>query len=184
MKRLFVAAKTGLSEDFCALSKRLQQNMRFDKIIWVNPDLQHITLRFLGKTPDFQISPLCEVLSETAKQTLSFNLQMNKLGVFGSRYAPTTLWFGFNEFSLFKTLFHTLEEKLVNIGFESQQGNFVPHLTIGRIKEIDHKKNFWKRIEDSQPSFNQSVLIDELHLIQSKLSSDGPSYSVLKSFPF
>jgi len=179
MKRLFIAVDVELSDSFQSLTQQLKTDLRNDEIVWVKSGLQHLTLRFLGETRDAQIEPLANALSILAKSTQSFELQLDKIGVFGSKYAPTTLWYGFSEFSLFNKLFENLEKELFQIGLQENYGNFVPHITVGRIKKVDNKKHFWETIEKRQPQFSQVIPVCQLKLIQSKLSSEGPSYRTL-----
>jgi len=176
MKRLFIAVEIELSDRFQALTQQLKADLKNDEVVWVKSELQHLTLRFLGETPDTQIEPITNALSTIANSTQPLELQLDKMGIFGSKYAPTTLWYGFSEFSLFKKLFENLEKELLQIGFQENYGNFVPHITIGRIKKIDNKKHFWETIEKRQPQFSQTITVCQLKLIQSKLNSDGPTY--------
>jgi 2'-5' RNA ligase len=118
-------------------------------------------------------------LSEIANKTYPFELQLDKKKVKGSKYAPATLWYGFSEFSLFKNLFENLEKELNQSGFQENYGNFVPHITAGRIKKVDHKKRFWETIDKLQPQFSQTTPVTQLKLIQSKLTNEGPIYRAL-----
>jgi len=182
MKRLFIAVDIELLENFKMLTQQLKSELRNDEIVWVKSGLQHLTLRFLGETPDAKIEPIAQALATIKNSTSSFELQLDKMGVFGSKYAPATLWYGFSEFSLFKNMFENLEKELVRIGFLENYGNFVPHITVGRIKKIDHKKRFWETVEKLQPQFSQTVPVSQLKLIQSKLNKDGPIYRTLLEF--
>ena len=184
MKRLFLAVNIELSEQFQTLTQQLHIDMRNDEIVWVKSELQHLTLRFLGATPEPKIEPLISVVSTLANATQPFELQLDKMGVFGSKYAPATLWYGFTEFSPFKNLFEKLEKELLNIGFQANYGNFTPHISVGRIKKVDNKKRFWETIEKKQPQFSQTIPVHQLKLIQSKLTNDGPIYKTLKDFAF
>ncbi|MEG1555728.1 MAG: 2'-5' RNA ligase family protein, partial [Bacteroidales bacterium] len=98
MKRLFIATTIKLDENYLQLRRQLKARTNYDSIVWVEDALQHITLRFLGKTPDEKIPLVIEMLKKTAVSTSAFSMVMDKLGVFGSRYAPTTIWLGFNQF--------------------------------------------------------------------------------------
>jgi len=179
MKRLFIAVDIELSSDFQSLTKQLQFDLRNDTIVWVKNDLQHLTLRFLGETPDSKIEPIVTALNTVAATSQSLELQLDKIGVFGSKHAPETLWYGFSEFTPFRILFEKLEKELLLLGFNENYGNFVPHITVGRIKKIDNKKRFWETFEKLQPTFTQTIPVTHLKLIQSKLSNDGPKYNTL-----
>lgn len=176
MKRLFIATKIELSHSLMQTIATLKSGCHFDKMTWVAQDVTHLTLRFLGKTPDEKIPQIIAAMQEIVGKHRPIHLSLDKIGVFGSRYAPSVIWFGFNEFSAYKSLFIDIERELVKLGFEANQGNFVPHITIARIREVDNKKKFWKLIENLQPIEPQQLLIDHITLYQSKLLPDGPLY--------
>lgn len=182
MKRLFIAVPVHLSAPFETLTKKLQKELSRDNIVWLEPQLQHLTLRFLGETPEHFLEPLATNLQKICSTVESFELELNKLGVFGTKYAPAILWYGFQEFSKFKELFLKIEPTLLEIGFSPNYGNFVPHLTVGRIKRIENKKKFSTIVSELQPNFSQILPINELHLIRSKLTSTGPRYTILETF--
>ena len=179
MKRLFIATKIELNEQYMSLMRQLQRQLSGDKIVWVDSQLQHLTLRFLGQTADNQIPKLKKALNEVANQTQAFSLNLDKLGIFGSKYAPEVLWLGFSEFVPYLQLFEKMEKHLLDFGFEPNHGNFVPHITLGRIKETQSKKYFWKVFEQNQPTFSQSIPINEITLYQSRLQPTGPIYKAL-----
>ena len=182
MKRLFIATQITFNHSLNELITRLKSGCRFDQVTWVEQDIPHLTLRFLGKTPDTQIPELKQILEDITADTTSFQMEIDKLGVFGSRYAPSVVWLGFKEFALYKQLFEKLEKRLTTVGFEPAYGNFVPHITLGRIKKIDNKKRFWELIENNPIVTPQVLQMEELNLIQSKLLSHGPEYRVLGSY--
>lgn len=183
MKRLFVAVDVRLSEPFQVLSAQLKQQLCLDKIVWVDANLHHLTLRFLGQTPEPYILPLKQALTKLAAENHAFSLEMNKLGVFGSKHSPQVIWLGFQDFESFRQLFLQMEPQLSAIGFEPNYGNFVPHLTLGRIKQIQNKKRFWELVTALQPKESQVVRVDSLLLIQSRLTPQGPIYRVLERYP-
>ena len=175
---MFIAFKMELAEEYGMLLNRLKTGTRFDYVKWVEGDLQHLTLRFLGKTPDSKIATLCQILAEVSKETEPFTLKINKLGVFGSHYHPTTLWLGFEEQPILNQLFEKMEVRLTQeLGFKPNDGNFVPHLTLGRIKKIDNKKRFWELFESSQLNYFQEFTINEMILYRSQLEKEKPIYT-------
>lgn len=179
MKRLFIATKIELDERYFNVMRSLQKQLAGDKIVWVDSKLQHLTLRFLGQTPEEQIPKLKKIMNDVANHSNAFSMEMNKLGVFGSRYAPSVIWLGFNEFEPYRQLFDQMETKILDLGFEPNHGNVVPHITLGRIKETQSKKFFWEIIEKSKPDFSQTISIEEITLYQSRLQPTGPIYTPL-----
>ena len=146
-------------------------------VLWI------LALRFLGATPDTKIPELKSALAEVCANHQSFQLEINKMGAFGSHYNPEVLWLGFQEFQLFKNLHLDLEPRLQTQGFEPYYGNFVPHITLCRVKQVVNKQRFWKAVESLQPDFSQSLSITELTLYQSFLHKEGPEYKALATYP-
>lgn len=179
MKRLFIATKIELEQPFLDLEQNLKRYLANDKIVWVEGKLQHITHRFLGQTPDAQIPKLKQILNNISHDFNAFNLEMNKLGVFGSRYAPSVIWLGFEEFGAYLSLFNDLERQLLDLDFDPNHGNVVPHITLGRVKETQSRKYFWEIIDKNQPQFSQQISIAEIILYQSRLQPTGPIYTPL-----
>ncbi|MCQ2279224.1 MAG: RNA 2',3'-cyclic phosphodiesterase [Bacteroidales bacterium] len=179
MKRTFIALPISLDSQYDALQSELRRRTVYDNIVWQAGNLSHLTLRFIGKTPEDKIPRIITTLDTIAQQTPALDLRINKLGVFGSHYAPQVLWLGIEPTPELKLLVSQIETEVRALGFEPSQGNFVPHITLGRIKKIDNKNRFWKMFEELQPSFHQEFHISELHFIRSRLETSGPIYSSL-----
>lgn len=181
MKRLFIATPViTLSAEIQKISADLRFRLRHDDIVWVKEDVRHLTLRFLGATSPQQVPDIKNALSEVCADNAPFTLNINKTGVFGSHYHPEVIWLGFNHFEPFSKLFNDLEPKLQAIGFEPNHGNFVPHITLARIKNLHDKKKFWEAIETAQQTpFSQSLEINVLNLYQSFLQKEGPEYKII-----
>ena len=180
MKRLFIATPIiTLSAEIQKISADLRFRLRHDDIVWVKGEVQHLTLRFLGATPPQEVPAIRRALKEACDNNSAFTLSINKIGVFGSRYQPKVLWLGFEHFEPFKKLFEDLEPKLQALGFEPNEGNFVPHITLGRIKNLHSKDKFWESIEAVPKSFEQQIKISEMCLYQSFLHKEGPEYKNL-----
>ena len=183
MKRLFIATPIiTLSAEIQKISADLRFRLRHDDIVWVKDDVRHLTLRFLGATPPQQVPDIRKALKEACAHSQPFALTINKIGVFGSHYHPEVIWLGFEHFEPFKKLFDELEPKLQTLGFEPNYGNFVPHITLGRIKSLHDKHKFWESIESVPSSFEQTLEIKEMCLYQSFLHKDGPEYKTLGTY--
>ncbi len=182
MKRLFIATKVELGPYYKQLVAQLQYAMRHDEITWVKEEVSHLTLRFLGATPDQDIPAIKASLQRVCEATPTFDLELNRLGAFGSRYKPMVLWLGFENFVPFQSLFEQVEKELTTIGLSPAYGNFVPHITLGRVKQVIDKSRFWKGVEACQPQEAQRVPVCEMTLYQSFLHKEGPEYKSLASY--
>lgn len=176
MKRLFIATKITLNKSLLQTISDLKTGCRFDKMTWVTQDVTHLTLRFLGKTPEEKIPAIIEAMQVVANKHHPMELSLDKLGLFGSRYAPSVIWLGFNDFAVYKALFSDIETKLLDLGFDPNYGNFVPHITLARIKQVENKKKFQQLLDNHQIIEPQLLNIDHITLYQSKLLPEGPVY--------
>lgn len=181
MKRLFIATPIiKLSPEISNIVADLRYKMRHDNIVWVNDEVTHLTLRFLGATPPQQVPQIKKALDAACQNQQSIKLKINKIGAFGSKYQPKVIWLGFNDFGDFKELFNKLEPELLKIGIEPNSGNFVPHITLGRVKNVISKQKFWKFMDEIESIyFSQEIEISKIILYQSFLHNSGPEYKVL-----
>jgi 2'-5' RNA ligase len=182
MKRLFAAVKVHPSPEFMKTYNSLRSGLKFCRITWVKPESIHITLKFFGETEEKRIPEISRVLKEVAASHMLFTSELVNVGIFGSSYNPKVIWFGIENAEPLKKLGHDVLQSLEKIGWEADRQNFVPHLTIGRIKEIPDKQFFQKIIDEHKKTRMQDIRVVEFHLYESLLLRDGPIYTVLESY--
>ena len=79
-------------------------------------------------------------------------------------------------------VFEKHKKALINLGFESEEREFHPHLTLGRIKRISNTQALTEFIKLNNPNIKGEYLIKRFQLIRSDLRMSGPEYTVLKEF--
>jgi 2'-5' RNA ligase len=182
MKRLFAAIKIHPGEAYTMQYWSLKKALKDEKIKWVDLENIHITLKFFGETPEHHIPAINAALGKASSGIPQFQLKLANTGIFGSSYNPRLIWFGIDQsnelFSLSKNIFRELE----NIGIVKDRQNFVPHLTVGRIKNLEDKKHFQKVIDKYRDGHIQNEEVNNFHLFESILSPQGPTYNVVESF--
>jgi RNA 2',3'-cyclic 3'-phosphodiesterase len=182
MKRLFAAVKIHPSSDFLITYRSLVAGLRFAQITWVKPESVHVTLKFFGETMENRIPEISRVLKEVALKHQPFVSEIVDVGIFGSSYNPKVLWFGIEKAEPFKELGADVLKSVEAIGWEHERQNFVPHITIGRIKNIEDKHLFQSVIDLHKKTWMQQVQVNEFHLFESNLTRQGPIYRVLETF--
>ena len=182
MKRIFAAVKIIPNENFLQIYYRLKHAMKHDKIKWVPEENIHITLKFFGETEEKAIEPICEVLDDVSRDFQVFNINFSKVGIFGSSYKPRVIWFGIENNNTLESMAKSLNNSLEQIGIKNDRQNFVPHLTIARIKSIWDKKLFQKEIEKYRNIEIQNFYADKIILFESILMPQGPKYEIIESF--
>ncbi len=182
MKRLFIAIKIETDNNFLSTYQELRKLLVMEKIKWVAPQKMHLTLKFLGKTTDDQLLRLHDVLPGVASRYSEFDMQFNKAGIFGSSYRPRVIWLGDEQSQEVRSLGEDMLDSLDAAGFARDRQNFVPHLTLGRIKQINSKKQFQKVMDQFRSAFSLRVRVNEIVLYQSILKPAGPLYIALKKY--
>jgi len=183
MKRLFTAIRVQPGKGFLEVYDALRKGCHHDRITWVDPSNVHITLKFFGETEEDRIPGIDSLLQVIAGSKDPFEIQLKGTGVFGSTYKPRVVWIGIAGNSQFIDLGQEIIDRMEHLGFRKDRQNFVPHLTLGRIKHIDNKKLFFDLIEKYRETPISDVRVGHFHLIESQLSPQGPNYTILKTYP-
>ena len=180
--RLFIAIEFVPDTHFLAVYNALKsQTTKLDKINWVQPDLMHLTLKFLGETSAEKLPFIIEHLRVACKEATPFPVDIGRIGLFGSRYQPRVLWVGVHQTEGLQQLHHSLEKQMRKLGFPRHIGNFVPHLTLARINKIDDKKHFLQHIEQLQTEQIQQLAVKEIILYESILHGHIPVYKKVET---
>jgi 2'-5' RNA ligase len=156
--------------------------LRHEQINWVAEHNMHVTLKFFGETDESFLGPICSGLQKRAGQTLSFTIRLIKTGIFGSSYAPRVIWAGIEPFCALQDLMISVQNDMAELGFERDRQNIVPHLTLGRIKNLKDKKLFQEIAERYREVVSLPEQIRTVFLYESILRPEGPRYMIIKSF--
>ena len=184
-KRTFLAISIPCSAEFPAMVERLKKNLQHEKYInYVKTNQIHLTLKFVGDTPEDDIPAIIEACQKVAKKHKPFTMDFDRTGFFGSNNVPRILWLGMNNQP--KALFD-LESDLLDafddLGYLRDRQNFVPHLTVCRIKQLVDKQFFLQICNGIEQKTYLHADVKELIYFQSFLQPTGPIYKVLKKIP-
>jgi 2'-5' RNA ligase len=184
MKRLFAAIHIKPTEALSDIYENLRQILGFHIIKWVDINNIHITLKFFGETPVDEIPAITTALKLSVKDIEAFEIKLSKTGIFGSYYNPRVIWVGIEENEMLNKLSGNVISNLEASGYLSDRQNFVPHLTLGRIKEIKDKNHFQEVIAHFSNYTYQTQRITGFTLYESILRKEGPEYIVIEEFTF
>ncbi len=170
-----------LPKEIVGLSKMLQTTVVSKKanIKWVNPGNIHFTLKFLGHTPQDAVEGIKDVITKVVAKHSSINLMIKGTGCFPKSERPRVLWLGIDgHLTELNNLVNDLEMNLDKIGFPIEQKDFVPHITLARIKyppkETPNITDYLNT--DFEPiNFN----ISRIRFMSSELFPNGSIYSIL-----
>ncbi len=176
MKRLFAAIKIHPSARYISLLNEISSSLRHERIKWVEPENMHLTLKFFGETDENQIPGITKALEKAVAQSKPFTLKIVNTGIFGSRYDPKVIWFGIEMHDELKNLAKNIFDELGKSGWQKDSQNFVPHLTIARIKELKDKTLFQQILSKYNALEIQDENVTEIILYESILRREGPLY--------
>ncbi|NOX86923.1 MAG: RNA 2',3'-cyclic phosphodiesterase [Chlorobi bacterium] len=182
MRRLFAAIKITPDENFLKIYYNLIKKLSNDSIKWVEPQNFHLTLKFFGEIPEDKVNIICRELDFITPSFSPFNLHIQKTGVFGSRYNPKVIWFGIRDSSYLTVLAEKILTKMDEAGFARDRQNFIPHLTVGRIRRLSDKQHFQKTIKRFEKADLMEIGINEIYLYESHLKPEGPVYETVEKF--
>jgi 2'-5' RNA ligase len=96
---------------------------------------------------------------------------------------PRVIWVGVDECEdTLKILYNKIEKNLEKIGFDPEQRQFNPHLTLGRVKSLKEKRILIEKIEKFKGCELGSFQIEALYLFKSELRPAVAVYSKLNTF--
>jgi 2'-5' RNA ligase len=165
-----------------SILKNFQQDIKKTgaNVKLVEPENIHITLKFLGDTPEEQIDDIYEIISSTVAEIKPFEITMKGTGVFPNESYLKVIWVGISPVDIIASISKTLDEKLATLGFKKEKKNFSPHLTIGRVRSAKNKNELIKVIEKYKETTFKTFQVSSIKLKKSQLTPQGPIYSNLK----
>lgn len=181
--RLFFAVH--ISENIRETLLQFQEKCRASggHVKWVEKENLHMTLKFLGDTPQSKIEELMRSANAVAARFKPFTLLWSGFGAFPGLKSPKVIWAGLAVGGdLLESLFLALEQHLTAEGFPAETKKFKPHLTIGRVKSPHGSGELMKVIEKIKTASIGEMRVDFFSLISSTLTPSGPLYKDIGTF--
>ena len=150
----------------------LESQIKEAKITWVSKKNLHFTLKFLGDISESQLEELKKIKTKQKK----FLISLNEIGFFPNEKAPRVFWVSLDPENKIIALQQEIDEKLLN-KFPSEQ-KFQSHITLGRIKSIRRKKDFFDSVNNLKIERN-SFKVDAFQIVISSLTKNGPIYETV-----
>jgi len=153
-------------------------------VSWVPVANLHITLKFLGETPQQRMPVLEETLDAVAAGCAPFSLRAAGGGVFPGVRSPRVLWVGFGEpLELAGELQQNMENALSGAGFPREDRRFHPHITVGRVRGA-LPAGWGERFVRSLSGRDFGIVpVESLRMFESRLAPGGAIYHVVREFP-
>jgi len=172
-KRLFFAVNLS-NEVKQEIAKNVLPEIPKNRWSRVSKENLHVTMHFLGHLPKESIKRLREQV-EVLQKFDCFEAEINCAGHFKGKI----LWLGFGKGT---EEFNLLNRKLQK-AIGTHDDRFHAHITLARNKGAE-KKQAQEIVGKIGKLFKRKIQVKSIELIESKLESKGPKYSVLFSVIF
>lgn len=182
MKRLFIAIPVEPQKPLMALLSKLKNDLTDEKINWVKPENLHFTLLFLGETDKKTIPAIISALDEVSASFNSFDGKLKGLGYFPSRGNPRVLYVNLVDENNMGKIAEKVHQAMQSFGFKHDYKEFVPHLTLARIKFLKDKTHFFNLVKSEAETEIQNFTAKQIILYESILQPSGPVYRTVKKF--
>jgi 2'-5' RNA ligase len=138
--RLFIAVP--LTAEATAAVAALVEGIRADEpagrgVRWVRLDGLHLTLRFLGPTPEERVPDLAGAITSVAAGAAPFSVMIRGAGSFPPTGRPRTIWLDIRDgVEPLSELATRLDDRLADAGWERERRPFRGHLTLARADGV------------------------------------------------
>jgi len=152
-------------------------------INWVKNAQLHLTMKFLGHTPESTINDVIDHVEKITLNMNPFDLKIEETGCFPVPTRPRILWLGLKgNLDLLKSMVESIENVLEPLGFPKDSRDILPHITLARIKYPQkHTPNVDPFLKSSYDPIDFPV--DRMQFFSSELLPFGAVHTILKTFP-
>ena len=140
----------------------------------------HITLQFLGDTPDSQVGEVSQAIARVAAETAPIDVDIQGVGAFPTPQRPRVVWVGVGRGSQrLVDLALRVGVSLTALGFPPGSRAFLPHVTLFRIRSPSDAQRARALLAGPPTGPLASGVIQELLLKESHLASGGTTHRVV-----
>lgn len=144
----------------------------------VNPDIMHLTLRFLGEIPASTVERVKEALGSL--KFASFDVRFQGLGAFPNMKRINVVWVGMTQGQdQMGEIFRQLEPKLRQLGLPGDDKGFNPHLTIARVRSGLNRGPLADYVSTMREEEFGVMKANSVRLKKSTLTPKGPIYETI-----
>jgi RNA 2',3'-cyclic 3'-phosphodiesterase len=149
------------------------------------PSPPHLTLRFLGEVDPAGLERVIAVIPPAVAPVAPFDLGLGDVGAFPSAERPRVVWRGVREGAdEVRRLARDVTGALARVGWPPEPGEFVPHMTLFRVRSPRDRRRAADLLEGRTPLAAVPVIrVRAVALKESRLGTRGAVHRVVREFP-
>jgi len=146
---------------------------------WSRPENTHLTLKFLGDTPQAEVPDLSAALDEAARAGRPCVARLGHVGAFPDVRRPRVLWVGLDEPTGELVALQKRVEQATAYLADADPRGWAAHLTLGRMRSGRGVQRLSELLQGYRLASAVEIPVREVVLIRSVLSRAGPAYTPL-----
>jgi RNA 2',3'-cyclic 3'-phosphodiesterase len=168
-----------LKSEISELQKELRIHTKSGR--WKYVDNFHLTLKFLAEVNDRQLNDINRIMKEICLEHDAFALNISEIGFFPGRGSLRVVWLGLGgDLGILKALQGNIENSLISVGFDKENREYKPHVTIGQdlildiefseVKNLVHKMKF------------SEIKVDSIYMFKSEQIANKRVYTPINEY--
>ncbi len=151
---------------------------------WTKSSNIHLTLKFLGDVEVSRTDAINKALADIACRFPPFSMSFAGLGAFPHSRNPRIVWVGL-EYGADELIeiARQIEGAMKKLGFPREKRPFRPHLTVGRVRRLEHPALMTESLEQCNVGKLGEFTVQRVSLIKSQLDPGGSIYTTLFEAP-
>ena len=151
---------------------------------WNKKEQFHLTLAFLGEVSPAILPHLTAAADRVCATLPPFNCHAYGLGFFGTKRNPSSLWAGMTPTPELELLHERLWIELKKFGYENNELEFQPHITLGRCREAARNHPLIEAMDADEAVDFGDWEAKRVTLFESRLTPHGAVYRSLAHIAF
>jgi 2'-5' RNA ligase len=181
LHRTFIALPVNDDNVIQSLTEVVDNLAKYRSILkMVLPVNYHVTVKFFGQVESNIVESLTESFLSLPKLNM-VDYHIDKISAFSTKTNPSVIWAGLKcSGEPLAKIINSINELALSFGFSAEKRNFIPHLTLARIKKNVNVPLELKNYINSKIELKfSSAVFNELILFESVLKNTGPEYKKL-----
>jgi len=145
---------------------------------WIKPANIHLTLNFLRYIDSDKIAQVKKALNSALSERVKFKAGFEgKIGFFPNEKHARIVWLDIDEGAeQIKQIQEAICRQLYKIGFKAERKEFVPHITLGRIKSSRNISRLVNKLNEVKLKNPVEFNIEGVYIYESILRRSGAQY--------